>query len=137
MVYPNDSNEILVNGEGRVYLVKTRFVEEKGSPRREWTDLVWMSSDVDVAVMSALGSKGSGGRLVYEDDVLEIEDTRVWARWNVERSSYELVSVQGEGRVLADSILQVNLEAGVVVGNRWENPEMIESSVIRALSGEE
>lgn len=93
------------------------FGRPKAIPCDNFEGLLW---DEDFVVEQCTGIKDKNGKLIYEGDVIRVEDNNCSVSWDNENARYE-VSGYGE-------IAYLNYYDIEVIGNIHENPEFLEQS---------
>lgn len=83
-------------------------------------DTLYSASPDEVILMQYTGQRDKQRREIYEGDILLLEDT---ATAIIEYQGVGYILVHGGSRIEASSIAPESIE---VIGNMYENPELIE-----------
>ena len=91
-------------------------------------DLAWFFSQYhesecsgnNMMLMQYTGLKDRNGKEIYEGDILRLEDIVCPVTWN--DGSFQMITSQNQGKSPA---IQDRVKAFEVIGNIYENPELI------------
>lgn len=77
--------------------------------------------DCDVILMQCTGLRDKHGDLIYENDILELDDIIVEVTWH--DGGFQMITSSSQGRSPA---IQERVKNFTIIGNRYEKPGLLE-----------
>jgi uncharacterized phage protein (TIGR01671 family) len=102
--------------DGRAYIINGTFV-----------DACWEEIDPDTAGRYT-GLRDKYGKLIFDGDIVRIAGIYFMIRWGQKHARFEMQRLRHSGEYEGKTkyFHTVDLPEGMIAGNRWDNPELME-----------
>lgn len=94
--------------------------------------ITWMCKNNDFVLMQSTGLTDKNGKEIFEGDILKVTDKHSWLEvvsYSEEKSMFVSKEINRKVEISENSLWDlfiVNLFRIEIIGNIWENPELVE-----------